>query len=312
MTFSDAIKTGINTTNKNWMLVLINVISMIVALIGFAIIIIVPLVVLLVVAGINSADSLKNIDPEPLFTLFSTKYLGLVLFFAALAFVYTIFVMSAMLFIYGASSGVFAKTLDNEGFDFSFNSFMLEGKRLFTPMLGYTTLIGLASVVILVVLAVVLFIFYNVLPSDSITTSFAATFLKYLVLLVILTAVFFAFNAVVALTFYGSAAIASGNLKTLEVFKDCIRLMFKNPSTFWFYLFAMFLLIVAKIMLLVIIVLMSAIPLIGVVFGFTLNIAMPVVFIYLSYVFMASLFAYYFEVDTVKTDTVTHEIIIEQ
>ncbi|QWR76517.1 hypothetical protein [Candidatus Magnetomonas plexicatena] len=307
MTFSDAIKTGINIVNKNWMLVFINVVSMIVTLIGFAIIIIVPLVILFIIIGADSISSIKDINPE---ALFSAKYLWLALFFAAFALVYTIFVTVAMLFIYGASSGVLAKTLSDENYIFSFSFFMSEGKRLFMPMLSYTSLVGLAAIAILVVAAVVLFIFYNVLPSES--AGFAVTFLKYLFFLLVLAAAFFVFNAVIALTFYGSAAIAVGNLKTFEVFKDCIRVMMKNPSTFWFYLVLLFLLVFAKIILLIITLLMSAIPLIGIVFGFTLNITMPVVVIYLTYIFMASLFTYYFGLTQIKSDTLSQEIIIEQ
>ncbi|MEO5358680.1 MAG: hypothetical protein H7844_15475 [Nitrospirae bacterium YQR-1] len=311
MTFSDAIKTGINTVNKNWMLVIINTITMMVSMVGFAIIVIVPVVVLLLIIGADSVHSFENLDPQQLFALFDTKYLGLALFFGVLVAIYSVFVMAAMLFLYGASSGIIAKSISNNEFVFSFNSFMSEGKRLFTPMLGFTSLTGFLAIVILAVVVAVFFIFSYFSYSGDVTAGLAVTFIKYLFVLIMVTVAFFMFNCTLALTFYGSAALAFNNVRIIAALKDSFRVMVEAPITFWFFLFTMFLLFSVKMLLMLITILMSAIPLIGVVFGFTLNLAMPVIFIYLTYIFMASLFAYYYDKAAFKTDTVNDETLIE-
>jgi hypothetical protein len=152
----ELIKEGIGHVHRNWQLLLVQLAWSFINLAGLVVFVALPLVVAAIVIGLDPSElsRLKELAGKagnPLELLL--EYLGLILVFVTGLLFYFLFVFSVWLFIFGGSAGVLAGSVRQEAGGFSMKSFMAHGRRLFLPLLWYTSLVGLALLGIMALFA---------------------------------------------------------------------------------------------------------------------------------------------------------------
>src|SRR5512141_175168 len=108
MTYTDAVKSGFRLINRNWQLVALQAVMMIVNCIGFFVIVGIPLGIAFIVFGLDLTGLAETRDIMGLLRnpcVLISKYWGVVLIVVASFFIYLLFVTTAGLFIFAGSVG---------------------------------------------------------------------------------------------------------------------------------------------------------------------------------------------------------------
>src|SRR3989304_1841048 len=147
MVYIEAIKEGFRLVNRVWQLVLVQLSMMFISGIGFFVFVGIPLAVAFILFSID----LTGITEKDIFQLLKepseiiSKYFGIVLFVIFGLLIYFLAVITFSIYVFGGSVGVIGRALENKTLKFSMHLFFAEEKRLFLPMLIFTTLVGIKS-----------------------------------------------------------------------------------------------------------------------------------------------------------------------
>ncbi|MCJ7481869.1 MAG: hypothetical protein MUO31_02780, partial [Thermodesulfovibrionales bacterium] len=157
MTYNDAIKGGFRLVNRNWQLVLIQLSVIFISSVGFFIIVGIPLAIAFIIFGVDLtgiADfrDIVKILKEPSDML--SKYLGLFLIVLACFLLYLILIALLGMYVFGGSIGIIGRSLRDSSLKFHVRTFFEEAKRLFLPLLAFTSFIGIIFIVIAFVLGI--------------------------------------------------------------------------------------------------------------------------------------------------------------
>jgi len=154
----DSIKNGFSLINKQWQLVIVQFVLSLIGCVGFFLIVGIPLIAIVIALGLDVAEITKLKDylfeiESPIDLLKS--YLGIGLVLIASITLYAAFAFSLWIYGLGGSSGVIASAIRDKGYRFSTHGFMIEAKRHFYHLLGYTTLVGAILLLVFFVLGII-------------------------------------------------------------------------------------------------------------------------------------------------------------
>ena len=155
MRYTEAIQSGLKTINRNWQLVLIQMGAMFASFIGFFILVGIPLAIAFIIFGLDLTELSRIEDVfrtfrEPAEIL--SKYFALVVLVLTSLLLYITVVLAFGIFLFGGSIGVISRSIEGRIEKFEMRVFFSEGKRLFFPLVGFTSLIGLIFLVVAFVL----------------------------------------------------------------------------------------------------------------------------------------------------------------
>ena len=157
MKYIEAMKDGFLLINRHWPLVLIQVGMMFISIIGFFIIVGIPLAIAFIIFGIDLTEltDLRDIfrilrGPSDLLS----KYIGLILIVLASFILYFLMVTMLGIYVFGGSIGVIGRSIRDKTRKFTSQAFLEEAKRLFLRMLGFTSVIGVILIVVFFVLGI--------------------------------------------------------------------------------------------------------------------------------------------------------------
>lgn len=297
MKYTDAIKKGFDIVNKNWQLVLIQFGAMFASFVGFFIIVGLPLAFAFIIFGLDLTGLSRF---EDLFSTFKSpseiisKYFWLVVLILASLLFYVMVILVIGIFILGGSLGVISRHIKDTNERFSIKAFFQEGKRLFFPLTGFTTLIGL----IFILLAFILGLFGGSIAAivtlakerEAVLALFLGVFFSLILFIIGMTFIL----AVLAVTIYGAAIMILRGSGPLRSIKDSIIYLYKHARAFYLYcmVFCGYLALILFIML--ISYPMNLIPLIGPLITFVFQFGIYAVQSYLGLVMIAAIFYYYF------------------
>jgi hypothetical protein len=157
----DNIGRGFRLVHRNWQLVLIHAVMLVINVAGFLIFVGIPLIAGIAALGLDAAKLgelegfLENIGNP--FDLIS-EYVGLFLVILLGIFVYITFVLVVWVYVLGGSAGVLGRAIKDPSSGFSMKRFFSEGRRLFFPLMGYMTVVGLILIGISILLGLLAFI----------------------------------------------------------------------------------------------------------------------------------------------------------
>ena len=238
MNFTESIRNGCRIINRNWQLVFIQVGAMFAGFIGFFIFVGIPLAIAFIIfgfdlTGLSRFEDVFRTLREPSEML--SKYFALVLFVLASFLLYLTMVLALGIFLFGGSVGMISRSLIREAETFTVKAFLSEGKRLFFPLIGFTTLIGL----IFVVVAFVLGLFGGAIAA---IVSFAreqeatlAVFLGIFFSLVLFVIALSLILVTLSVTIFGTAVMALRETGPLESLKESIRYLYRHAHAFYLY-----------------------------------------------------------------------------
>lgn len=237
MTISDAIGAGFRLVHRNWQLVLIQFLMSVLGCIAFFVIIGLPLLVALVMLGIDIAELAAFRDfmgrlsnPAEIIN----RYLGIVVVAAFSLLLYALLAFSLWIYVAGGSAGILGGSIRGLSERFTLREFMREGRRLFFPLAGYAVVIGMIAVAVLLFLGVLGGALASGLTALSGETALELFFKTFSALLFITSGIIFLFGlGAVALT--GVAAIVLEGSGPLGAINIAHRHLNRHPRALGLY-----------------------------------------------------------------------------
>ncbi|MBE0425411.1 MAG: hypothetical protein IBX72_02030 [Nitrospirae bacterium] len=300
MNYIESIKDGFKLINKNWQLVVIQVILIIISSLGFFVIVGIPFAIAFILFGI---DLTKFTDIKDMLSIFEnssgliSRYFGLLIIVIASFLLYVIVIGILSLYIFAGSIGVIGKSLRDRNEKFTTHIFFDEAKRLFPRLLGFTFAIGLIMILIAFFLGILgggigaLISFAK--SKDSTPALFVITFFSLILALIVLVFIL----GMLSITIYGVASLLFKGTGPLKSIKESIHYLIRNPNAFWLYillfggyLFVSFILILLKYPF-------SFLPIIGTILFSPLHLISYAFETYLGLAFIAAILTYYYSTE---------------
>ncbi|MEW6214273.1 MAG: hypothetical protein AB1478_03575 [Nitrospirota bacterium] len=300
MSYIEAIKDGFRVVHRNWQLVLIQLGMVVINLIGFFIIVGIPLAITFIIFGIDltGLTGIKDIfrilkEPSEIIS----RYFGLLLIVIVSFLLYIIAAAIFGIYIFGGSAGVIGRSIGDRTLKFSMHTFFDEARRLFLHILGFTAIIG----IILIAAAFVLGILGGSITAlisfarslDSTLALFFGTFLSLILVIVALTLIF----GTLSVTMYGVATLFFKGISPVKSLREAVHYLVRHPNAFWLYtiLFAGY--VVASFFLILLSYSFKLIPVIGTIISFPYQLISYVFQTYLGLAIIAITFTYYYSTE---------------
>ncbi len=234
MSFGEALKLGLAIVNRNWQLLLVNLVAGVINCLGFAVVVVLPLIVWAIASGMNPSILAQLRSPADMIGSFP----GLILLCVFLIIVYISIVSALGLFVFAGSAGVLSRTVVDREKRFDLNEFFKNGRKLFFPLLAYISLVGLIAIV--AVVAFVIFLFS--VPALSLLVkglpgpvSIAMTILIWAVAIFTFLICFF---GIISIIQYGVARIIFKGKGAVVTLKDTVSYLMRQPTAFAMYVIA--------------------------------------------------------------------------
>lgn len=294
MRYRNAFIEGFNLINRNWQIVAIRVLVMVINIACFFLFVGVPVFITLVVMGIDIGE-ISNLQAIPENILdFLTKYFVLILIALAFLLIYLLIITILVIFMYGASSGTLVYGIIKTSENFSLKRFFSEGKRIFAPMVRFLTAAGLIMIVVAVIISL---IFISVISlseyfkqANTVIGLFSGMFLMVFAIAVSL----FLITAVLALTFYGTAILLFSGKGAIASLKEASVYLYDRQSAYWLYCILLGLSLVLMLLLMVLGIPLNMIPVIGSILSIPYQIITFVIQSYFGYFTLSVIFTYYY------------------
>jgi len=297
MRYTEAIGRGFRVINKNWQLVLIQVGAALASLAGFFILVGLPLAIAFIIFGLDLTElsRLEDIfrtlrEPSGLIT----RYLGLVILLLVSFLLYIIVILALGIFVFGGSIGVISRSIKEGAGKFSIRLFFSEGRRLFFPLLWFTTIIGL----IFIALAFVLGLFGGTIAAIVSAAKEQGAALSYFLGIFFSIVLFIAgitvALAVLSVVIYGTAIMAVRGFGPVRSLREAFIYVSKHADAFYLYCIVFVGYIIISLFVVFIGYPLRFIPLIGTAMSFVYQMAVYVMQSYLALVMVAAIVCYYY------------------
>jgi hypothetical protein len=307
LTYIEAIKDGFGVIHKNWELVLIQVVMVIVSIIGFFIIVGIPLAIAFIIFGV---DLTGLTDVKDIFRIFKepsdiiSRYLGLILIIIASILLYIIMVAMLGIYVFGGSIGIIGKSLMDRYLKFSMHTFFVEAKRLFIRLVGFTCVIG----IILIVAAFILGIFGGGITAlvsfthsqDSTLALFLGTFFSLILIII----AFILILGILSITLYGVASLFFKGTGPLKSLREAIHYLTGHPTAFWLYTILLGGYILASFLMILLSYSFALIPVVGAILSFPYQLISYILQTYIGLAIIATILTYYYSTEIVSKSVI--------
>ncbi len=297
MRYAEAIGNGFKVINKNWQLVLIQVGAIFASFIGFFILVGLPMAVAFIIFGLDLTElsRLEDIfrtlrEPSGLIT----RYLGLVIFLLVSFLLYIIVILALGIFVFGGSIGVISRSI-KEGIEkFSIRLFFSEGRRLFFPLIWFTTIIGLIFIALAFVLGLFGGAIAAIVSAAKEQGAALSFFLGILFSIVLFIAGITIALAALSVAIYGAAIMAVKGFGPVRSIKEAFIHVYKHADAFYLYCIVFVGYIIISLFVVFIGYPLRFIPIIGTAVSFVYQMAVYVTQSYLALVMIAAIVCYYY------------------
>jgi hypothetical protein len=297
MKYIEAIKDGFGLINKNWQLVLIQVCMVFASILGFFIIVGIPLAIAFIIFGI---DLTGLADFRDIFGMLRgpsdilSKYLGFILIIIASILLYILVIAVLGMYLFGGSVGIIGMSIKEKTLKFSMRRFMDEAKRLFLRLLGFTSVIGLIFIVAAFFLGLlgggIAAIVSYAQSQDSTLALFFGTFFSLILIILALSFIL----GILSVTLYGIAALYFKGSGAFRSINDAVKFLIKYPNGFWLYAVLFIGYLLATFLLGLLNYPFTLIPFLGTILSFPYQLFSYVVQTYLGLVIIAIVQSYYY------------------
>lgn len=296
MRYTEAIQRGSSIINRNWQLVLIQVGAMFASFIGFFFVVGIPLAIAFIVFGLDLTELSRFEDVfrtfrEPSEIL--SKYFALVLLVLTSLLLYITAVLAVGIFLFGGAIGVIGRSLTGSAEKFQVRVFLSEGKRLFFPLVGFTSLVGLIFILVAFVLGLcgglISVVVSSAREQEATLALFLGVFFSLILSVIGLTLILLTLSV----TAYGSAVMAVKGEGPVNSLKESVRYLYAHSHAFYLYCLVFFGYLFISFMVVSVSYPLGMIPLIGSLLALVYHFGAYVIQSYLGLVLIATLFCYY-------------------
>jgi|Deesub1362B_J571_1020462.scaffolds.fasta_scaffold00036_70 hypothetical protein len=234
MSISGALKEGFSVVNRNWQLVLVNLAFSVLTMILLGVMVVLPLAFVSVMKGV---DLMLLRDIRSLEDLFSSVPIAVVPVLTVI-FIYFLVILTAGFYILAGALGVIFGSVRDPDQRFSLKGFFQEANRLFWPVLGYSALVGLVGIGILIGGGILAGAFSVLTMYIKNISQIAAAVVASMLCIVAVVASVAGFFLFLALTVYGTVAVCTGPYRGFSALKEAKDFLIKHPQAFWLYIIA--------------------------------------------------------------------------
>lgn len=301
MSYTEAVKDGFRIVNRNWQLVLIQAGLMFATLIGFVVFVGLPLAIAFIIFGIDLTELSRIND---VFRILSNpseliaRYFWLVILILASVLIYITLLLALGIFVFGGAIGVIGRSIKDSREVFHIKTFLSEGRRLFSPLIGFTSLIGL----IFIVLAFIVGIFGGAIAAVvSLAKEHGAAlglFIGIFFSLILFVVGLALIMATLAVTIYGAASLSMRDIGAVKATKEAVRYLYKHTGAFYLYGLVLGGYVAVSFMILLLGYPLGFIPIIGPLLTFGYQITISIIQSYLGLAMIAVIFNYYYSSTT--------------
>ena len=303
MRYIEVIKEGFRVMHRIWQLLLVQLGMVILSGIGFFVFVGIPLAITFVIFSIDLTGIAQI---EDIFRLFKgssdilSRYFGLVLIVVGGLLMYIILAATFSIYVFAGSVGVIGKALQDKTLKFSMPLFLSEAKRLFLPMLGFTSIVGAIFVAVAFVLGImgggVMALVTFVKSQDSTLALFLSFFFSLLLIIIALIVLL----GILSITMYGIAALVMKGLGPMKSLREAAHYVVRHPNAFWLYALLFGGYIFVSFLLVLLGYPFNLIPMIGTILSFPYQIISSGFQTYIGLSIIAALFAYYYSTEVPK------------
>lgn len=300
-TFLSSIREGVKTVHRNWQLVLMQLLTMVLSCMGFFIIVGLPIAVAFVMFGLDLTEILKLSDAVSALkgsTELLNKYFGMAVV-VILSIIGYMFAMSVIwVFTIAGSVGVLSKSILQEIPRFSLEKFFQEGKRLFLPLFFFSLIMGAIFVVTAFILGIIGGGASTITDMAGSQEATLAIFLRIFFSLVLIALGIILILITLSAGVFGIAALSFGEPRPFKALKESMRFLHDRPSSVGFYGLLLLGYVGASFLMVFLMTPFTLIPLIGPLIYLPYHLVSYVVQGYVNLVIMASVLQYYRKVTT--------------
>ena len=296
----EAIKEGFRVMHRIWQLLLVQLGMVILSGIGFFVFVGIPLAIAFVIFSIDLTGIARIEDIIRLFKGSSdilSRYFGLVLIVAGGFLTYIILAAIFSIYVFAGSVGVIGRALVDKTLKFSMPIFFSEAKRLFLPMLGFTSIVGIILIAAAFILGIlgggVMALVTLVKSQDSTLALFLSLFFSLLLIIIALIL----FLGILSITMYGVAALVIKNFSPMKSLREAAYYVVRHPNAFWLYALLFGGYIFASFILVLLGYPFNWLPVIGPILSFPYQIISSAFQTYIGLSIIAALFAYYYSTE---------------
>jgi hypothetical protein len=300
MGYAEVIREGFRVIHRTWQLLLVQLGMVILSGIGFFVFVGIPLAIAFVIFSIDLTGIAQI---EDIFRLFKgssdilSRYFGLVLIVVGGLLMYIILAATFSIYVFAGSVGVIGKALQDKTLKFSMPLFLSEAKRLFLPMLGFTSIVGTIFVAVAFMLGImgggVMALVTFVKSQDSTLALFLSLFFSLLLIIIALIVLL----GILSITMYGIAALVMKGLGPMKSLREAAHYVVRHPNAFWLYALLFGGYIFVSFLLVLLGYPFNLIPVIGTILSFPYQIISSGFQTYIGLSIIAALFAYYYSTE---------------
>lgn len=297
MRYTEAIQSGVKIINRNWQLVLIQVGAMFASFVGFFVIVGIPLAIAFIVFGLDLTELSRFEDVfrtfrEPSEVL--SRYFALAIFVLTSVLLYLTLVLALGIFLFGGAIGVINRSIKEKAEKFQMKAFLSEGKRLFFPLIGFTSLVGLAFILVAFVLGLFGGLISAVVTIAKEQEATLALFLGIFFSLILFVIGLTLIMVTLAITAYGSAIMAIRGEGPVKSLRESVRYLLRHSEAFYLYCLVFLGYLFISFMVVSISYPLGFIPLVGSLLALVYQFGAYIVQSYVGLVTIAALFYYYY------------------
>lgn len=296
MTQIAAIKAGIHTVNRNWQLIFVQLVTLVVSGLSFFVIVGLPIAIAFIMFGLDLTEILRLKDLVSVFrgsAELLDKYFAMALIILFSLIMYLTFIFVVWVYGVGGTIGILAKSITNEISKISLKTFFSEGKRLFIPLTAFSAIIGIAFLIIAFFLGILVGGASTVIDHAKSYEATFGLFISFFLSLVLMSIGIVLILLTLSLTTYGVAHLAFDPGGSVAAIKETITYLDSKPAAIGFYT----VLLLGYMGIGFVVVLIGApltfVPVIGPLLSLPYQLLTYMLQGYLSLIMLASIFHYY-------------------
>lgn len=298
MFYIASIKEGINTVHKNWQLIVVQFVSMVLSFMGFFIIVGTPIAIAFIMFGLDLTEILRLKDLTSAFkgsAELLQKYFAMAIVIMLSLLLYLVFIIVLWIFTFSGTIGILKNEVLNKGLRFSMKTFFAEGKSFFFPAFLFSVIIGTAFILLAFMLGILGGGASAIIETAKTQEATLALFLGVFFSLLILSVGIFLIIVTLSITTYGVAHLAFNRHGVFETFKVTINYLYSKPSSVGFYAVLLLGYMVISFLVILIGLILTLIPVIGPILALPYQLITYAIQGYLSLVMLSSIFHYYYK-----------------
>jgi len=307
MGYLEVIKEGFRVVHRIWQLLLVQLGMVVLSGIGFFVLVGIPLAIAFVLfsidlTGIAELRDIFQLLKEP--SEIISKYFGLVLVVIGAFLMYILLAATFSIYVFGGSVGVIGKALGDKTMKFRMHTFFSEAKRLFLPMLGFTSLVGIILIAVAFVLGIlgggIMALVSFVKSQDSTLALFLGLFFSLTLIIIALAFLL----VILSITMYGIAALSIKGIGPVKSLKEASNYVWKHPHAFWLYFILLGGYILVSFFLILLGYPFDLIPVIGTILSLPYKLISYTFQTYIGLAIIATLFTYYYSTEILSESVV--------